>query len=111
MNITKVERLTAAGLMAPAGLEAFERRDASAQARYSYENRAADLPQPMLERLRADPAAREYWEKQTPSYRRTVAFWVTSAKQQATRERRLEQLIADSAEGRPIRQTGSATSG
>ena len=111
VNIGKVERLKAAGLMAPAGLAEFEGRDASAQARYSYENRPADLPEPMLARLRANPVALEHWEKQAASYRRTVAFWVTSAKQQATRERRLEQLIADSAAGRPVRQTGSASSG
>jgi uncharacterized protein YdeI (YjbR/CyaY-like superfamily) len=104
VNIAKVERLKAAGLMAPAGLAAFEARDASAEARYSYENRPADLPEPMLARLRANSAALEYWGRQTASYRRTAAFWVTSAKQQATRERRLEQLIADSAAGRPIRQ-------
>ena len=57
----------------------------------------------MLARLRADPAARAYWEAQTPAYRRTAAFWVTSAKQEATRARRLESLIADSAAGRPIK--------
>ena len=104
VNIGKVERLEAAGLMEPAGLAAFEARDASAQARYSYENRPADLPEPMLARLRTNPTALEYWERQTASYRRTAAFWVTSAKQRATRDRRLEQLIADSAAGRPIRQ-------
>ena len=104
VNIAKVERLKAAGLMAPAGLAAFEARNSSAQARYSYENRPADLPAPMLARLRANPAALAYWQNQAPGYRRTVAFWVTSAKQQATRDRRLEQLIADSAAGRPIRQ-------
>ena len=103
VNIANVERLEAAGLMAPAGLEAYAGRDQSAELRYSYENRPADLPEPMLARLRTDPAARAYWEAQTPAYRRTAAFWVTSAKQEATRARRLESLIADSAAGRPIK--------
>jgi len=103
VNIGKVERLLAEGRMAPAGIAEFEKRDASAEARYSYENRPADLPAGMLARLRADDAARRYWDGQTSSYRRTAAFWVTSAKQEATRERRLAQLIADSAAGRPIK--------
>jgi len=103
VNIAKVERLRAGGLMAPAGLEAYEARDESAELRYSYEHRPADLPKPMLERLRTDDAAAAYWEGQTPAYRRTAAFWVTSAKREATRQRRLETLIADSAAGRPIK--------
>lgn len=103
VNIANVERLMAAGLMTAAGLKAYEARAESADLRYSYEHRAADLPKAMLERLRADPKAARYWEAQTPAYRRTAAFWVTSAKREATRERRLATLIADSAAGRPIR--------
>ena len=103
VNIGRVERLLTEGRMAQAGIAAYEKRDASADARYSYENRAADLPADMLARLRADEAARRYWDGQTPSYRRTAAFWVTSAKQEATRQRRLAQLIADAAAGRPIK--------
>jgi uncharacterized protein YdeI (YjbR/CyaY-like superfamily) len=103
VNIAKVERLKADGLMAPAGLRAFEERDASAAARYSYENRPSDLPAPMLAQLRANAAAGRYWDRQPAGYRRTVAHWVTSAKQEATSQRRLDQLIADSAAGRPIR--------
>lgn len=53
--------------------------------------------------VRSDPAARAYWEAQAPAYRRAAAFWVTSAKREATRERRLDTLIADSAAGRPIK--------
>ena len=103
VNIGKVERLLTEGRIAPAGIAAFEKRAASAEARYSYENRPVDLPGEMLARLQADEAARRHWEGQTSSYRRTAAFWVTSAKQEATRQRRLAQLIADSAAGRPIK--------
>jgi uncharacterized protein YdeI (YjbR/CyaY-like superfamily) len=103
VNIAKVERLKAAGLMADAGLRAFDARDASAQARYSYENRPSDLPPEMLARMKANEAAHAYWESRSPSYRRTVAFWVMSAKQEATRERRLAQLIADCEAQRPIK--------
>jgi uncharacterized protein YdeI (YjbR/CyaY-like superfamily) len=103
INIAKVERLQAAGMMADAGMRAFDARDTSARAPYSYENRPSDLPAEMLARLSANDAARAYWEGQSPSYRRAVAFWVTSAKQEATRERRFTQLLADCEAGRPIK--------
>lgn len=103
VNIAKVERLTREGLMAPAGLRAFEARDQSSEARYSYENRPADLPPAMLDRLRGNPDAARYWEQQTPGYRRAAAFWVISAKREETRLRRLEQLTQDAAAGRPIK--------
>jgi uncharacterized protein YdeI (YjbR/CyaY-like superfamily) len=102
-NIARVERLVAEGQMTDAGLRAFEARDASAPLRYSYENRPVDLPEPMLARLRANEDAMAYWRAQTPSYRRTAAFWVTSAKREPTRRRRLEQLIADSAAGQRVK--------
>ena len=44
INIAKVERLQAAGMMADAGMRAFDARDTSARAPYSYENRPSDLP-------------------------------------------------------------------
>ena len=107
VNIAKAERLIADGRMTPAGLAAFERRDASARLRSAHEHRLADLPPGMLELLRASPAARHYWEGQSASYRRSAAFWVTSAKRETTRQRRLAQLIDDSAAGRPIKPLAS----
>jgi len=44
----------------------------------------------------ADFAARPRW------YRRAVVHWVTSAKREATRERRLAQLVECSAQGREV---------
>ena len=38
----------------------------------------------------------------TPSYRKTVTSWVLDGKQEATREKRLAQLIEDSANGRLV---------
>ena len=39
-----------------------------------------------------------------PSYQRTCAYWVLNAKREETREKRLAQLIADSANGERVRQ-------
>ncbi len=89
--------------MTEAGLRAFEARDRSAAARYSYENRPADLPEPMLKQLRANADAFRYWQGRSPSYRRGAAYCVTSAKQESTRLRRLQQLIDDSAAGLDVK--------
>lgn len=40
-----------------------------------------------------------FWETQPPGYKRISMHWVTSAKHEATRARRLAQLIADSEAG------------
>ena len=50
-------------------------------------------------KFRRHKRARSFWEAQPPGYKRVAIHWVTSAKQQATRTRRLTQLIADSAGG------------
>jgi uncharacterized protein YdeI (YjbR/CyaY-like superfamily) len=103
VNVAKVTELTERGLMHPAGLHAFEARRPDRVAIYSYEQpEGAELDEDQLARMRAEPAAWEWFSRQASSYRRSAAHWVVSAKQAETRERRLAQLIADSAAGRPV---------
>jgi uncharacterized protein YdeI (YjbR/CyaY-like superfamily) len=97
INIAKVAELTEAGLMRPAGLAAFERRREADAAP------VADVPPEYEERLRANPAAADYLDGKPAWYRRTAFRWIMSAKRAQTRERRLEQLIEDSAAGRDIK--------
>jgi uncharacterized protein YdeI (YjbR/CyaY-like superfamily) len=102
VNIAHVERLTAEGRMRPAGLAAFERRRDDRSGVYSHENAEPELPPEYAARLSADAAASAFWHAATPTYRRLVTHWVLTAKQEATRERRLAQLIDDSAAGRLV---------
>jgi uncharacterized protein YdeI (YjbR/CyaY-like superfamily) len=102
VNIALVEQLTEQGRMRPAGIAAFERRRDDRSGVYSFENPVQALPPEFAERLAADPAASAFWESATPTYRRLVAHWILTAKQEATRERRLAQLIDDSAAGRLV---------
>jgi uncharacterized protein YdeI (YjbR/CyaY-like superfamily) len=107
VNVEKVARLREAGLMRPAGLEAFERRKDDKTGVYSFERENAVLPPEYEERLRADAAAAAYFDAKPPWYRRSAVHWVMSAKREETRERRLGQLIEDSAAGvdiKPLRQ-------
>ncbi|GAA2042498.1 YdeI/OmpD-associated family protein [Agromyces tropicus] len=102
VNIALVERLTAEGRMHPAGTAAFERRREDRSAIYSHENPELALPPEFAARLAADAAASAFWEAATAGYRRQVVHWVLTAKQEATRERRLAQLIEESAAGRLV---------
>ena len=52
--------------------------------------------------LAADEAASAFFAAAPPWYRRAAVHWVTSAKREATRERRLAQLVECSAAGRRI---------
>jgi uncharacterized protein YdeI (YjbR/CyaY-like superfamily) len=100
INIAKVAQLTEQGLMRPAGLAAFEKREEARSGVYSYEQRhLAALTEEQEAEFRANPAAWEWFQAAAPSYRKTAIFWVTSAKREETKAKRLRQLIDDSAAG------------
>jgi uncharacterized protein YdeI (YjbR/CyaY-like superfamily) len=103
INVEKVARLKEAGLMRPAGLAAFEQRTDERTGVYSFERENTELPPEFEERLRANPAASQYFDARPPWYRRTATHWVVSAKREDTRLRRLAQLIEDSANGLDIK--------
>jgi uncharacterized protein YdeI (YjbR/CyaY-like superfamily) len=102
VNVRRVGELTAEGRMRPAGLKAFEARSEDKTAIYAYEQRSPELAEPYAGELRANAAAWEFWRKQPPWYRKTASWWITSAKKEETRRKRLATLIDDSAHGRPI---------
>lgn len=95
VNIKRVEELIAQGRMLPAGKKAFEARDEKRSRVYSYEATQSTPLGPQEEKaLQASKKAWAYWEAQRPSYRKTVSYWVMTAKKEETRKRRLEQLVA-----------------
>lgn len=105
VNIRRVAELTEQGRMRPAGTAAFMARRDDRSGVYSFEQRhEARLDQAAEATFRADEAAWAFFTAQPPSYRRTAVWWVVSAKQQATRDRRLAQLVADSRAGLRIKE-------
>ncbi len=102
INVAKVEELKQRGLMAPAGLRAYEARTAERTGVYSFERADQELPPDFVERFRAQSQAWEWFTSRPPGYRRTATHWVLSAKRDETRQRRLRQLIDCSAEGRNV---------
>jgi uncharacterized protein YdeI (YjbR/CyaY-like superfamily) len=103
VNIAKIAELTAAGQMHPAGLHAYETRKPERVAVYSYEQpEDAVLDEQQTARFQSEEAAWQWFSAQPASYRRAAVHWVVSAKRPDTRERRLVQLIGDSAAGRTV---------
>lgn len=102
VNLDLVAELTRTGRMRAAGLAIFERRN-PAKSGYSYENIDRDLPPEYEELIRENARAAKFWERATPSYRKTAKNWVLSAKQQVTRDKRMAELVADSAAGQLVR--------
>jgi uncharacterized protein YdeI (YjbR/CyaY-like superfamily) len=103
INVTRVAALESLGRMAPAGRVAFAARKPERTGVYSFERDVeAQLTQGEEKKLRANTAAAAFFDAQPPWYRRTAKHWVVSAKREATRARRLDQLIRDSAENRKI---------
>jgi len=79
--------------MRPAGLDAFALRRENRSGIYSYEQRAAALPDPYAAMLAANKRAEAFFAAQPPSYRKLACWWVVSAKQEETRSKRLGKLI------------------
>jgi uncharacterized protein YdeI (YjbR/CyaY-like superfamily) len=104
VNIKRVEELIQANLMQPAGLKAFQQRKPEKSGIYSFEQQDKRLSDEYEQKLKANPKAWEFFQAQAPWYRRSVSWWVISAKKEETRQKRLDQLIADSAEGRRVAQ-------
>jgi uncharacterized protein YdeI (YjbR/CyaY-like superfamily) len=103
VNIAKVEALEAEGRMTDAGRAAFARRTEANSGIYSFEgDRAEALPEPYAAVLAADAAASAGFAARPAYYRRAAVHWVTSAKREATRERRLAQLIECSRAGEEV---------
>ena len=97
VNIKRARELSDKGLMKPTGIAAFDARKENRSGIYSYEQRSAHLDGTYEKKLRKNKTAWEFFYAQPPSYRKAIGWWIVSAKQEATRLKRLERLIKESA--------------
>lgn len=110
VNIKKALELIEAGLMAQAGVSAFEARRENKSGKYSYEQRSVELIEPYATTLGKNKKANQFFESQSSSYRKAVCWWIIGAKQEATRLRRLALLIECCLAGKRIPQFVSSRS-
>jgi uncharacterized protein YdeI (YjbR/CyaY-like superfamily) len=93
VNIDRVQELIRLGIMHPAGLAAFAKREEKKSRIYSYEREHAAFAPSDEKRFRSNKKAWKFFSAQPPGYRRLVTHWVVSAKKDETRAKRLAKLI------------------
>ncbi len=110
VNIARAGELERAGRMAAPGRAAFQARQ-DGPAPYSFESKPRALSPAFVRALKANAKAWTHWTARPPGYRRIAAFWVMSAKQEATRARRFQVLLDACARGVaiPLLDRGPAT--
>jgi uncharacterized protein YdeI (YjbR/CyaY-like superfamily) len=96
VNIQKVENLSRLGLMAPAGMAAFAKREESKSKVYSFEQDSVQLDPVTEATFRQNERAWNWFSTQAPSYQKAAIWWVMGAKQEATKQKRLVELMRDS---------------
>jgi uncharacterized protein YdeI (YjbR/CyaY-like superfamily) len=103
INIARMAVLQAEGRVQPAGLAAFARRTEAKSRKAAYEQPSTpEFDTTDAKAFKRHRAAWKYYEALPGGYKKTITWWVVSAKQLATRKRRLSLLIAACAEGRRI---------
>jgi uncharacterized protein YdeI (YjbR/CyaY-like superfamily) len=103
-NIKRAKSLVRQKQMRPTGLKAFAARIENKSGIYSYEQRSTELSQRYAKLLKKNKAAWNFFEKQPPSYRKMIGWWIISAKKEETRMARLGKLISESAKGKRLLQ-------
>ena len=103
VNIKRIAVLQAEGRLTPAGLAAFEKRTEARSMQASYEQAA--MPELTAEEegdIRQNAPAWAYFAKLPPGYLKRMIWWIVSARQPATRQKRLQLLIQACAEGKRL---------
>jgi uncharacterized protein YdeI (YjbR/CyaY-like superfamily) len=99
VNTKRATVLKKLGRMKPSGLKAFAAREDKRSGVYSFENAPRELDEVYAKRFRANKKAWDFFAAQPPFFKRTVAFWIMSAKKEETRLRRLDGLMRASEKG------------
>ena len=96
INIERARKMLQEGKMTAAGSDVFYPGNQTLAL-------STELPAPLEAQFRKHVAAWETFTHFPPYYQRMTIGWVASAKQEATRLRRLKQLIAESAANKRIK--------
>lgn len=99
-NKARVERLTAEGLMTPAGLAAVEAAKANGSWTLLDDVEALVVPGDLAEALASNSAAGGFFAALPDSRRKMILYWIASAKRAETRARRIADSVEAASEGR-----------
>lgn len=94
-NKERVARLTAAGLMLPAGMAAIEDAKRSGMWTLLDDVEKLVVPDDLATALGDRPPARAHWDAFPPSARRAMLQWVVEARRPETRAGRIERIAKE----------------
>ena len=96
--------MTDKGLLHPTGIEAFNKRKEHKSGVYAFENEKKQLGDAFEKQFKANKKAWEFFNLQPAGYKKLALHYVMTAKQEATRQKRINDLIADSEAGLRLKQ-------
>lgn len=100
INREKVARLSAQGLMAPAGMRMVERAKANGSWTVSDEVEDVITPPDLAAALAEDEAARGFFERFPDSSKKAILWWIKTAKRPETRAGRIAETVSAAAQNR-----------
>lgn len=92
LNIMRVKKLVKEGIMTDAGMVKFKPDNIITPTR-SINIDEKDIPSFILKALKKSPSALEKFNKLAPSHKRNYLRWITEAKREETRQRRLDKAV------------------
>jgi len=102
VNIERVQVLQKLGRMEDAGSAAFAQRKEAKSRTASYEQEQVSFSAAEIRKFKDHAAAWTYFEALPPGYKKKITWWIISAKQSGTRDRRLLSFIESCSQGRRL---------
>lgn len=104
LNKRRVKKMIREGTMTPAGLAKIPEYVLQGEVDSAMERpkKAPGLPRPIALAIRGNRRAWDNFNHLAPSYRRNYVAWITAAKRDETRERRIKEAIGLLARGRKL---------
>lgn len=97
LNRTRVDRLLAAGLMAPAGLAAVDAARTSGAWNAMKHVEELTIPPDLERAIKANREARRHWVTYSPSRRKGVLYRLAAARRPETRAKYLKEIVENMA--------------
>jgi uncharacterized protein YdeI (YjbR/CyaY-like superfamily) len=97
LNISKVKNLIKAGLMKPAGLQAYNKAIQKPERIYNTKREEnLTIPEDLMSALKNNDAAYKNFINFPPSSRKLYIFWLNDAKREETRKTRIARIVLQS---------------
>jgi uncharacterized protein YdeI (YjbR/CyaY-like superfamily) len=98
-NVRRVKKMIAAGKMTAAGRRLFDELK-SGKARRAPTRKSMPVPQDVRAALEKNPTAYAYFARLAPSHRKMYIWWISDAKKEDTRRRRIQRVVEMCRQGR-----------